>query len=156
MALSDMIMFLLYHFNIGKGERIMQNLPCAGAVDGGYQWRIFINLSSRPPISHTTVMTQPYKLSQHRKYWISPTFISTSVVTLLLCRVWIKSFRLRSYRGFWKAVLVSVYITTDSMLFNWATSDLTYLFFIPWKLAEFQPGRTPLLTGADFYHRMHS
>lgn len=87
MALSDMIMFLLYHFNIGKGERIMQNLPCAGAVDGGYQWRIFINLSSRPPISHTTVMTQPYKLSQHRKYWISPTFISTSVVTLLLYRV---------------------------------------------------------------------
>ena len=87
MALSDMIMFLLYHFNIGKGERIMQNLPCAGAVDGGYQWRIFINLSSRPPISHTTVMTQPYKLSQHRKYWISPTFISTSVVTLVLYRV---------------------------------------------------------------------
>ena len=87
MALSDMIMFLLYHFNIGKGERIMQNLPCAGAVDGGYQWRIFINLSSRPPISHTTVMTQPYKLSQHRKYWIFPTFISTSVVTLVLYRV---------------------------------------------------------------------
>ena len=64
--LCDMIMFLLYHFNIGRreGRNYAKYIGVTALLMAGYQWRIFINLSARLPISPASDMTQlqPNKL----------------------------------------------------------------------------------------------